>query len=418
MKKKKILLLILFITLPITSIISGEAKKYLTVKVREGQTLSEIFELYEIPYNTQTIKKFRELNSRKVGKSLKILWGLRYKLPIEILPSNKFEQQLSKELESSVLHNIFEYNKRMEAKKLKNTKKEIWIPAYFLIPKIEDRLSNDTSTESKSKDKKESKTNKLFEPYFGKKYKKVKIQDNALKGCVFYLVSGHGGVDPGAIGKFDGNELHEDEYAYDITLRLALELHKHKAKVYMITIDTSDGIRDEKFLKPSYDEIFYGGIQIPTNQKERLQECANIVNKLYQQNKKRYKHHISVNIHLDSRSEGEKIDVFFYYQEGNATSKAIADSLLSTLRLQYAKFQPGRGYSGTVDTRNLFMLRNTIPPTVYIELGNIQNKSNQYRFIEKDNRQAIAKWLCLGVLRYFKKQTNTTTTEKTTKFDK
>jgi N-acetylmuramoyl-L-alanine amidase len=400
---KKIILLILFIALSVTNIISSEGKKYLSIKAREGQTLSGIFELYEIPYNTQTIKKFQELNPRKVGKSLKILWGLRYKLPIEILPNNKFKQQFSTELDSSTLQDILTYNKRMEAKKLKTTKKEIWIPTYFPIPKTEYKLSNDISIETKSKNKKETKNNKLFEPYFGKKYQKIKIHDNALKGCVFYLVSGHGGIDPGAIGKFDGNELHEDEYAYDITLRLALELHKHRAKVYMITIDTNDGIRDDKFLKPSYDEIFYGGIQIPTNQKERLQECANIVNKLYQQNKKRYKSHISVNIHLDSRSEGEKIDVFFYYQESNAASKAVADSLLSTLRLQYEKFQPGRGYSGTVDTRNLFMLRNTTPTTVYIELGNIQNKSNQYRFIEKDNRQAIAKWLCLGFLRYFKK---------------
>lgn len=400
---KKIVFLALLITLSITDIISSEGKKYLSIKAREGQTLSGILELYEIPYNTQTIKKFRELNPRKVGKSLKILSGFRYKLPIETLPNSKFEQQLSKELESSLLRNIFEYNKKMEAKKLKTTKKEIWIPTHFLISEFEGKPATDTPTGTKSKEKKETKNNKLFEPYFGKKHKKIKIQDNVLKGCVFYLISGHGGVDPGAIGKFDGNELHEDEYAYDITLRLALELHKHRAKVYMITIDTSDGIRDEKFLKPSYDEIFYGGIQIPNNQKERLQECANIVNKLYKENKKRYTNHISINIHLDSRSEGEKIDVFFYYQEGNSTSKAIADSLLSTLRLQYAKFQPGRGYSGTVDTRNLFMLRNTLPPTVYIELGNIRNKSNQYRFIEKDNRQAIAKWFCLGFLRYFKK---------------
>ena len=34
----------------------------------------------------------------------------------------------------------------------------------------------------------------------------------------FYLVSGHGGPDPGCIGKYRGKELHEDEYAYDIIL--------------------------------------------------------------------------------------------------------------------------------------------------------------------------------------------------------
>ncbi len=400
---KKIIFLILSINLLLINIVASEGKKHLTIKVREGQTLSTLFELYEIPYNTQNIKEFCELNSRKVRKNLKIFWGIRYKLPIEVYSSNNFEKQLAKKIEPPVLQNIREYNKKMENEKLKTSGKEVWVPIHFLTLQTESNPLEEKISTTKLKHKKESKANKLFEPYFGKKYKKIKAKDKTLKGCVFYLVSGHGGIDPGAIGKFDGNELHEDEYAYDITLRLAMELQKHQAKVYMITIDTSDGIRDEKFLKPSFDEVFYGGVQIANSQKERLQDCANIINKLYQQNKIRYKNHISVNIHLDSRSEGEKIDVFFYYQEGSLISRAMADSLLSTLRLQYEKFQPGRGYSGTVETRNLFMLRNTIPPTVYIELGNIQNKSNQYRFIETDNRQAIAKWLCLGFLRYFKK---------------
>ena len=34
--------------------------------------------------------------------------------------------------------------------------------------------------------------------------------------------SGHGGPDPGAIGIYQGRQLHEDEYAYDIILRTGL----------------------------------------------------------------------------------------------------------------------------------------------------------------------------------------------------
>ena len=45
------------------------------------------------------------------------------------------------------------------------------------------------------------------------------------------------------------------------------------------------------------------------------------------------------------------------------------------------------------------MLRNLNLPTAFIELGNIQNKNDQIRFIDKNNRQAVAKWLCEGALK-------------------
>lgn len=62
------------------------------------------------------------------------------------------------------------------------------------------------------------------EPLLGKEYAAYKITSNELSGACFYLVSGHGGPDPGAIGIYQGRQLHEDEYAYDIILRLAREL--------------------------------------------------------------------------------------------------------------------------------------------------------------------------------------------------
>lgn len=55
-----------------------------------------------------------------------------------------------------------------------------------------------------------------YEPLFGKSQAAYQITSSSLKGATFYLVSGHGGPDPGCIGKYHGKELHEDEYAYDI----------------------------------------------------------------------------------------------------------------------------------------------------------------------------------------------------------
>jgi|BioPla2DNA2_1021312.scaffolds.fasta_scaffold16281_4 hypothetical protein len=81
------------------------------------------------------------------------------------------------------------------------------------------------------------------EPLFGAEHETVKLIDDRLKGAVFYLVSGHGGPDPGAIGHYGEQDLYEDEYAYDITLRLARRLMEHHATVHLIVQDTTHGIR-------------------------------------------------------------------------------------------------------------------------------------------------------------------------------
>ena len=62
------------------------------------------------------------------------------------------------------------------------------------------------------------------EPLFGKAMATYPINSRELSGACFYLVSGHGGPDPGAIGTYLDKKLHEDEYAYDIVLRLGREL--------------------------------------------------------------------------------------------------------------------------------------------------------------------------------------------------
>ena len=49
----------------------------------------------------------------------------------------------------------------------------------------------------------------LSEPLFGKVHAAYSVTSSELKGAVFYLVSGHGGPDPGCIGRYNGKALHE-----------------------------------------------------------------------------------------------------------------------------------------------------------------------------------------------------------------
>ncbi len=241
--------------------------------------------------------------------------------------------------------------------------------------------------------KENSADQKNYEPLFGKALASYTVTSSDLKGACFYLVSGHGGPDPGAIGRIGSVELHEDEYAYDIVLRLARNLLMRGAKVHIIIQDAKDGIRNERYLKNNKQETCMGD-PIPYNQVQRLKQRCDKINALYKQDKNVYKR--AIFIHIDSRSKSHQTDVFFYYQDPSDASKQLAKTMRSTFQQKYKKHQPGRGFSGTVKSRNLYVLKNTKPASVFVELGNIQNSFDQQRFILSENRQALANWLCEG----------------------
>lgn len=222
-------------------------------------------------------------------------------------------------------------------------------------------------------------------------------KSDALKKAVYYLVSGHGGPDPGAMGKLGKKDVAEDEYAYDVTLRLARELESHGATVYMIIEDPNDGIRDERYLPIDRDEVTLEGKAIPLKQIDRLKQRVKAVNKLYKKHRGQYQRLIVT--HIDSRSKGQNIDVFFYHHHKSKNGKHLSECIHKTFEKKYKKFQPNRTYTGTFSDRSsLYLVKNTLPAMTFIELGNIRNKKDQRRILDPDNRQALAKWISEGVL--------------------
>lgn len=235
----------------------------------------------------------------------------------------------------------------------------------------------------------------VIEPLFGDALKEVAIKNSELTGATFYLISGHGGPDPGASGQYGSNRLDEDEYAYDITLRLGRILLEKGAKVVFVVQDPNDGIRNEKILYYDNDETCMGDA-IPLNQIERLRQRVDKVNQLFKASPGGYQR--SVSIHLDSRSQKKQIDVFFYHMQGSPMGQKLAETLRQVFNEKYKLHQPSRGFSGTVSSRNLYELKYTHPVSVFIELGNIQNTRDQQRFVIETNRQALALWLAEGLL--------------------
>jgi N-acetylmuramoyl-L-alanine amidase len=399
------------------SLTAKEELRFLSYKAKNGDNLKTVFQKFKLEYNETNINKLKTLNKKKFTKNLGFMIGVNYELPIVITETMAND------------NDVINYNKSLEKKgvRYKIKKTSLYVPYDIYLskkkvinsdtiavksPKVKKEDSNsEENSESKSdvSDKEGLLEKTLTEKLFGKSYSKVKILDSKLKGRVFYLDPGHGGPDPGAIGELNGNKICEDEYAYDVTLRLAYFLMQHKAKVYVLVHDHDDGIRDEQYLKLDNDEVYLDGEKINQKQKTRLQQRVDIVNKLYKKNQKKYNSQDMLVIHLDSRENDQRIDIFFYFQEDKIESKELADNLYKTIEEKYDKYQPGRGYKGSVTTRNLFMLNNSKPNSVYIELGNIKNKNDQMRFIQRNNRQAIANWLCDGILENYR------TTQKNTK---
>lgn len=323
------------------------AQDYTTIKAKNGDGIYSVLKQNGYAPN-EYLNEFIELNQSKLGKNNALIIGRQYRLPLK-------KDSVATVVNSKVLPDV-------SGKKLGK---------------------------------------KVAYEVFGPKYREITEKSKELSGAVYYLASGHGGPDPGAIGILEGHQLCEDEYAYDVTLRLARNLIERGATVYMIIRDPNDGIRDEPFLKPDRDEVCYPNSVIPLSQLARLRQSTNAVNNLHIRNKGKFERHVV--IHVDSRSKKENIDVFFYYDHGSNTGKRLANTLMKTFMQKYAIHQPNRGYEGSVSERNLYVIKNAVVPSVFIELGNINHTRDQKRFIISDNRQAVSNWLRDGLIEDYKK---------------
>ncbi|MEL6972237.1 MAG: N-acetylmuramoyl-L-alanine amidase [Bacteroidota bacterium] len=236
-------------------------------------------------------------------------------------------------------------------------------------------------------------------PIFGADYAYTPLASTKLRGQVYYIVSGHGGPDPGAMGQRGDHRLCEDEYAYDVALRLCRNLIAHGATAYMINRDPNDGIRNERFLECDTDEVIWGDIRQSRNQKTRLTQRSDVINGLYE------KHRLQgvtqqqvVVIHVDSRSRSTRTDLFFYHHPSSEEGLTLARKMHRTMRQKYRRYRANGEYHGTVTARDLHMTRECTPTTVYIELANIRNNHDQQRIVLQRNRELLADWMLEGLM--------------------
>ncbi len=362
--------------------------EYVKAYPKNGDIIQTFLQRYGLEFNSKNKKFLVHNNTGKFYKKEGLILTYEYILPIEILKFNETIANTIKNDNNAVVNAVEEYNSWVVQTGIKKSTytsdNSLWYPINL-------------NSNKKYKIKEEKFVTKLYS-IFGGKYQEVKQISNKLAGNCFYLISGHGGPDPGAVGSRNGYELHEDEYAYDVTLRLARKIIENGGLVHIIVQDEDDGIRDIQYLNNDSHELLIDGSTISPNQKIRLQQRTDIINAYHFKYKDVYKQYV-IEIHVDSRTNQKGIDIFFYHNHSSSAGERLARTMLNTLNEKYEKAQPGRGYNGTLTSRNLHTLRESKPVAVYIELGNIQNPRDQIRLIEPNNRQAIANWLCEGLFK-------------------
>ncbi len=428
-------LFLLFCSIPISSKANSTPVKfeYHSVKVNKGDGVYSLLRRYKLLENPCNLKHFYALNKMSKNESLQV--NKKYKLPVMIYTYN------GKSIRSTLGINdlqkalrIKSYNEEVRKAKLRKNNfivsKILWVPYHELncgemsnsnyennndsttkeaVSKTDEKLNKEnpvakvTPVKAESPKPKEApalpsvKSSTISAPIFGKQYESVTVKDKALENQVFYVVSGHGGPDPGARCTDCKEILCEDEYAYDVALRLSKNLMEHGATVHVI-IQDDDGIRDDNFLDCDSDETCLGKLPIPRNQKLRLLQRTTAINDLYKVYKKRgVKSQKTISIHIDSNTKDKKMDAYFCYYKNSKASKVLATNLKETFAKKYAYHQKDRIYKGKISPRGFYILRNTAAPAVLVELANIKNKNNQKRFVYPSNRQHLADWLYEGL---------------------
>ncbi|EEH00981.1 putative N-acetylmuramoyl-L-alanine amidase [Borreliella finlandensis] len=248
---------------------------------------------------------------------------------------------------------------------------------------------------------------KSFEKLVNSRFNK----GSRLKDKLIILDPGHGGLDPGAIVKSRdglGNEVFvvEDEYVYDIALRLYVYLKEEGANVEFTILAPDHLIRNSVFANNTFVNVkneVYNDYDLnkndtvdswisgtPSGLKKRLVVVKNIVNK--------YKHIKDKDIaffslHADN-SVGAPKSMGFYYQKDDDKKYDIHSKSAAE------KITEGMKRSFYIKGQNLHVLRNNIVMTkLLVEVRNLAFPEEAWSIRSSKLRDQDSKILANGILK-------------------
>lgn len=213
---------------------------------------------------------------------------------------------------------------------------------------------------------------------FDKKLNNMPMLSHRLDGWHFVLDPGHGGIDPGAIVKTtdsDGKATYivEDEYAYDMSLRVYALLRLHGAEVTLTMLSPNHLLRENSPVTKTFvhdrNEVFndrkWNLRDHPTTwvkgSQKYLAERVKIAREALKDVPKDKQ--VFLSIHADNDPGSGQVVTLLYHKRGNEsdhTSRKLAEKLL-----------PAMGAGAQTRGKNLAVLRDN--PTTYKLLVEIRN---------------------------------------------
>lgn len=216
----------------------------------------------------------------------------------------------------------------------------------------------------------------------------------SLYGWVVVIDPGHGGMDPGSSGSFSGERVVEDEYVYDVALRV-FRLVKARQGLAFLTIRDKTGERNwrpqDVFPDERTETFAWDGTVVRAR-------TAGLLKRLFYGNtiSRRYPRHRQawISIHFDVLVGNRDIEgVRIIAPDVDLrVAKALEKSFGNARRLRDGDSVVTSGDSDH-GLRRLFILssRNRIREKVLLELGNFNNEADVWRIRNPAVREAYAK---------------------------
>lgn len=197
-----------------------------------------------------------------------------------------------------------------------------------------------------------------------------------IRNKVIMIDPGHGGIDPGAVGR---TGVLEDEINLKIAFKLRRLIEQFGGVGLMIREDDS-GLYSE------------GKSRIRDMKNEDLRERHRIINESGAD--------ILISIHLNFFPQSQYYGAQCFYNKGDEEGKKLAELIQAEL-IDVIKNNNTRK-AKSID--NVYILKNNKMPSVLIECGFLSNHEEE-RLLQNDNYQEKLAWaIFMGVMKYFEEK--------------
>lgn len=193
-----------------------------------------------------------------------------------------------------------------------------------------------------------------------------------LGGKSIMIDAGHGGVDPGAVGK---NKVLEKNVNLEISKRLRLLLSQAGSKVVMLREDDRDFGTSSKLLQRKREDLAF-----------RIQTALESHVDIY------------LSIHANSFPDQRQYGPQVFYHPDSTEGKDLAESIQTSLNKLSTKKRAAKA------NQSYFVLKNTEMLAVTIEVGFLSNAEEEAKLIQADYQQKMAMAIFEGLGNYALKE--------------